>query len=50
MFQEYIEEESIVIACVRSFHKVFSHFIEAGEMFMETKLSEEDTGNCCCPS
>ena len=44
MFQEHIEEESVILACVRSFHKVFSRYIEAGEMFQETQLSEEMTG------
>ena len=44
MFQEHIEEESVILACVRSFHKVFLRYIEAGEMFQETQLSEEMTG------
>ncbi|XP_060598961.1 nucleolar complex protein 4 homolog B-like [Ruditapes philippinarum] len=35
------DEESVVLASIRSVHKLFSHYLEVGEMLMEQDSSED---------
>ena len=43
-FQSYENEDAIIQACVRSFHKIFTRYIEAEEMFLETQVTGDETG------